>query len=92
MTKRVRLSALKSVGETEPDAEAVAPTRATATPKATSAPHVSVYIHPAVIKAFKQLALDTDQKVHDLYLEGFDMVLRKYGRPSIAETVQKVER
>jgi hypothetical protein len=52
------------------------------------APHVSVYISRRVQKEFKQLALDYDRKVQELYLEGMDAVLRQYGRPSIAELDQ----
>jgi hypothetical protein len=87
---RIRLAELTNA----PEPEAPAPKAAAAAPsvRPTSAPHVSVYIHPIVIKEFKQLALNLDRRTHDFYLEGFDLVLHKYGRPSIAELMKKVER
>jgi hypothetical protein len=48
-------------------------------------PHVSVYISKAAQRVFKDIAHDYQIKVHDLYREGFDLVLRSYGKPSLAE-------
>jgi hypothetical protein len=47
--------------------------------------HVSVYISDAVADEFKQLAIIHRCKPHDLYIRGFNLVLKDCGRPSIAE-------
>jgi hypothetical protein len=57
----------------------------------TSAPHVSVYIHPIVQKEIKLLALDLGMRTHDLYLEAIDLMLKKRGRPGIEELTAKTE-
>jgi hypothetical protein len=38
-----------------------------------------------VLREIKKLALDYDRKPHDLYIEALDLLLRKYGRPSVAD-------
>ncbi|MFK5600531.1 hypothetical protein ACFZ8E_26605 [Methylobacterium sp. HMF5984] len=43
-------------------------------------PHASVYAHPKVFKALREIAVAQDCKPHDLYLEGLRMVLRTHGR------------
>ena len=43
-------------------------------------PHASVYAHPKVFKALREIAAAQDCKPHDLYLEGLRLVLRTYGR------------
>ena len=43
-------------------------------------PHASVYAHPKVFKALREIAAAQDCKPHDLYLEGLRHVLRAYGR------------
>jgi hypothetical protein len=43
-------------------------------------PHASVYAHPKVFKALREIAAATDCKPHDLYLEGLRLVLRQHGR------------
>ena len=47
--------------------------------------HTSLYLHPAVRKAIREIAFQYDRKPHDLYLEGIDMMLTKYSKPSVAE-------
>ena len=47
--------------------------------------HTSLYLHPAVRKAIREIAFQFDRKPHDLYLEGIDMMLTKYSKPSVAE-------
>ena len=43
-------------------------------------PHDSVYAHPTVFKALREIAAAQDCKPHDLYLEGLRLVLRTHGR------------
>lgn len=43
-------------------------------------PHASVYAHPKVFKALREIAVAQDCKPHDLYLEGLRLVLRAHGR------------
>jgi hypothetical protein len=43
-------------------------------------PHASVYAHPKVFKALREIAAAQDCKPHDLYLEGLRLVLKKHGR------------
>jgi hypothetical protein len=42
-------------------------------------PHVSVYAHPRVLDAIRDLALAQRKKPHDLYLEGLRLMLAHYG-------------
>lgn len=51
--------------------------------------HSSLYLDKAVVKAIKEIALQYDRKPHDLYLEGINLMLVKYGRPSIEELSRK---
>lgn len=48
-------------------------------------PHTTLYLSKRVQKAIKEIALQYDRKPHDLYLEGINMMLTHYGRPTIAE-------
>lgn len=43
-------------------------------------PHASIYAHPKVFKALREIAAAQDCKPHDLYLEGLRLVLRQHGR------------
>lgn len=43
-------------------------------------PHASIYAHPKVFKALREIAAATDCKPHDLFVEGLRMVLRQHGR------------
>src|SRR4051794_4884230 len=54
----------------------------------TSLPHVSVYIGKPVVRELKRLALDYDRKPHDLWIEALDLLLTKYGRPSVVELLK----
>ncbi len=45
--------------------------------------HTSVYIPKAAHRQLREVAFTTDQKVHDLIMEGIDATLRKYGHPGI---------
>ena len=42
-------------------------------------PHVSLYAHPRVFKAIRDLAMAQRKKPHDLYVEGLRLMLAQYG-------------
>ncbi len=46
---------------------------------------MSLYIGKAVQREIKAIALEYDRRPHDVLLEAVDLVLAKYGRPSISE-------
>jgi hypothetical protein len=50
-----------------------------------SQPHTSVYLSKPVLRELKLIAIQFDRKPHDILLEGVDLVLAKYGRPSISD-------
>jgi hypothetical protein len=47
--------------------------------------HTSIYIDKRVQRVIREIAFVYDLRPHDIYLEGIDLVLKRYGRPSIAE-------
>ncbi|UVF22880.1 hypothetical protein HPT29_028425 (plasmid) [Microvirga terrae] len=47
--------------------------------------HTSVYLPKQAHRKLKEIAFHTDQKVHDLIMEGIDEVLRRHGHPTSAE-------
>lgn len=49
------------------------------------ATHTTLYLDKQVRKVIKEIALHYDRKPHDLYLEGIEMMLAHYGKPSIKE-------
>ncbi len=51
--------------------------------------HTSLYLHPNVRRAIREIAFQYDRKPHDLYMEGIDMMLAKYGKPGHAELEKK---
>lgn len=56
----------------------------TAQPRATKS-HTTIYLSKRVLSELRRIALDFDKKPHDLLIEGVDYVLKKYGRPSVAD-------
>ena len=54
-------------------------------PAAVSRSHVSLYLPKAVQREVKLIAIGRDLKAHDIYIEAVDMILRHYGRPTVAE-------
>ncbi len=44
--------------------------------------HTSLYLAPEVRRAIKEIAFQYDKKPHDLYIEGIDLMLAKYGKPT----------
>lgn len=51
--------------------------------------HTSLYLHPNVRRAIREIAFQFDKKPHDLYLEGIDLMLTKYGKPTSGELGDK---
>jgi hypothetical protein len=75
----------KPVAEPEP-VEVVAP------PVRRGVLHTSIYIDKRVQRVIREIAFVFDLRPHDIYLEGIDLVLKRYGRPSIAQiTSDKAE-
>ena len=52
------------------------------------AAHTTLYLDKAVRKVIKEIALHFDRKPHDLYLEGIELMLAHYGRPSLKELAE----
>jgi hypothetical protein len=46
-------------------------------------PHTTLYLSKKVQRVIKEIAFQYDRKPHDLYLEGINLMLTQYGRPSI---------
>jgi hypothetical protein len=46
---------------------------------------LTVYVPRAAAKRLKQMALDHDRRVNDFLREGVELMLAKYGQPSLAE-------
>jgi hypothetical protein len=46
---------------------------------------LTVYVPRAAARRLKQMALDNDKRVNDFLQEGVDLMLAKYGQPSLAE-------
>jgi hypothetical protein len=45
----------------------------------------TVYLPRAAMKRIKQMALDQDKRINDLLQEGIDLMLTRYGQPSIKD-------
>ena len=48
-------------------------------------PHTTLYIGKKAQKVIKEIALQYDCKPHNLYIEGLNLMLAKYGKPPISE-------
>jgi len=73
--------------EPESTASAPAPEPAKSSPRRVRPDivHTSVYLPKPVYKKLREIAFTTDQKIHDVIIEGIDQALRRYGHPSVAE-------
>jgi hypothetical protein len=58
-------------------------------PRRSDLPHTSIYLHPNVKKAIAQIGLDFGRKPHDLMMEGIDLMLLQYGKPSSKDLANK---
>ena len=47
--------------------------------------HTSIYVPKAAYRKIREIANTEDRKPHDVIMEGVDLVLAKYGFPSLAE-------
>ena len=45
--------------------------------------HTSLYLPPETQRAIKEIAFQFDRRPHDLYIEGINMMLAKYGKPPV---------
>jgi hypothetical protein len=87
MTKRPSLIAGLMTPQPEPATE---PSVARVEPAPAQKPNpdvtrTSIYLPKPVYRRLKEIALATDRKVHDLFIEGIDTTLRKYGHPGVSE-------
>jgi hypothetical protein len=46
---------------------------------------MSLYLAKPVQRVLKKIAADLDRKPHDLLVEGVELVLARYGKPTIAD-------
>jgi len=53
------------------------------------AQHTSLYLTPEVRQAIREIAFQFNRKPHDLYMEGIDLMLAQYGKPSSKELSKK---
>ena len=75
--------------KSKPD-NVVALQRHSATAPQTKYPaHTSLYLHPNVKRAIAQIGLDFGRKPHDLIMQGVDLMLAQYGKPSAKELANK---
>jgi hypothetical protein len=69
--------------------EAIETTQIVAEPAGPAKPEridkLTVYVPRAAAKRLKQMALDQDRRVNDFLREGVELMLAKYGQPSLAE-------
>ena len=76
----------------EPTSEAAAPAEAVPTApagKSATVEKLTVYVPKAAAKRLKQMALDHDRRINDFLQEGVDLMLAKYGQPSLADFEKK---
>jgi hypothetical protein len=75
--------AIQGVDPTAPAAPAPKPA---AKPKARAdVQHTSIYVPKVAYRKIREIANTEDRKPHDVIMEGVDLVLAKYGFPSLAE-------
>jgi hypothetical protein len=51
--------------------------------------HTSCYLPAAAYEALRKAAFDERRKIHDLLMEGVELVLKKRGYPSLADMKAK---
>jgi hypothetical protein len=47
--------------------------------------HTSIYVPKPAYRKIREIAVAGDRKAHDVIIEGIDLVLAKYGFPTVAE-------
>lgn len=55
------------------------------------AKHTSLYLPSEAQRAIKEIAFQFDKRPHDLYIEGINLMLAKYGKPPVAGRVGKFD-
>lgn len=76
-------------GEPVPDLETAAEAGAPAPAKVVTVEKLTVYVPKPAAKRLKQMALDHDRRVNDFLQEGVDLMLAKYGQPSLSDFEKK---
>jgi hypothetical protein len=85
MSKRPSLEALAGAVAPKP-ADTVVPASGAKPPAVRKdKPHVSLYLDKRVQKVIKEIALAYDRKPHDLYIDAINMLLRSYGKGTVAD-------
>ncbi|PSC06187.1 hypothetical protein SLNSH_05145 [Alsobacter soli] len=85
MSKRPSILGELKLAPTAP-AKAVPPAKAAPTRKERpDVIHTSIYLPKPVYLKLREIAYVTDQKIHDVIMEGVDAALKQYGHPSVAE-------
>ena len=49
-----------------------------------------LYLDPALVRRIKRMAIKLGCQPHDLFVEGVDLMMRKYGQPSAADRRQEM--
>ena len=73
----------------EPEATIKAAEAMALSVKSSSVEKLTVYVPKTAAKRIKQMALDHDRRVNDFLQEGVDLMLAKYGQPSLGEFEKK---
>lgn len=76
----------------EPTPEVDAPAEVAVAPiagKVATVEKMTVYVPKAAARRLKQMALDHDRRINDFLQEGVDLMLAKYGQPSLADFEKK---
>ena len=86
MSKRPSvLGDLKLETSPKPAASAPPPDAAAGRKQRPDVIHTSIYLPKPVYLKLREIAYTTDQKIHDVIMEGVDAALKQYGHPSVAE-------
>jgi predicted HicB family RNase H-like nuclease len=65
------------------------PSASTARPGKPQETKLTVYVPPAASKRLRLMCIEHDRDLNSYLREGLDMVLAKYGQPSLAEFSEK---
>ena len=89
--KRVSLEALtaQSVAAEESNNVVTLQRDNVVTSKRPQQQHTSLYLSAEVRKTIREIAYQFDRKPHDLYMEGIDLMLAKYGKATSKELAGK---
>ncbi len=77
-------AAMRAEPAPQPETPA-APIAAAPAGKSATVEKLTVYVPKAAAKRLKQMALDHDRRINDFLQEGVDLMLAKYGQPSLAD-------